>query len=121
MRTAWIFQAIAATPIFVFLGISTFVNLFNTFDTVYVFTTHLCNALFAAGILFTIIVQRRVTEEQSSKTLILRFEVAKSACATALWAWLFLDAIFGPRDAYGWYYDRPRRVMIAAMCSLMLL
>lgn len=119
LRTAWIFQAIVATPIFVFMIISAFMNYFNTVNTVYGFTTHLCTAVLAGVIIFSVLVQRKIPEP--SKRLTLRFELTKSTCATGMWMWLLLDAAFGPRNQYGWYYDRQRRVWVAAISSMILL
>ena len=51
------------------------------------------NALFGAGIIFIVLIQRR-TRLDTTKTLI--FEIAKSVLATAMWIWLLLDTIFGP-------------------------
>ena len=86
----------------------------------YDFITHLCTALLAAGILLLVIVQRNIPQERTLKDVTLKFEIAKSGLATALWFWLMMDAAFGPQDHYT-YYDRATRVQTAAFASLLLL
>ncbi|KAK3613034.1 hypothetical protein LTR22_028338, partial [Elasticomyces elasticus] len=73
-RTVWIFQAIAASPIFFCLGMLAIFSMFNNFDTLYEFFTHLITALLAASIIFIVVVQRLLPLERTSKHLTLRFE-----------------------------------------------
>ncbi|KPI37476.1 uncharacterized protein AB675_10374 [Cyphellophora attinorum] len=74
----------------------------------------------AGGIIFTVLLQRKIPTGKTSKSMTLRFEILKSVLATALWLWLLLDAIFGPRDHYSYYKDRSQRIMVAAISSLLL-
>lgn len=120
LRTTWIFQAIAAGPTFVVLGLLAIFNLFNTYSRIYDFVTHLMTTLLAAGIIFIVLLQRKIPPEKTDARQTLRFEIAKSALATALWLWLMLDAVFGPKDHY-WNDLRPRRIASAGIASLLLL
>ena len=120
LTTIWIFQLIAAGPIFVWLGLAVIFNLFYTFDRAYDFITHLCTSLLAAGILFIVLVQRKLGDS-SSLPLTLKFEMAKSVCATALWVWLMLDAIFGPEDHYGYRQGRRTRITASAISCVLVL
>ncbi|KAK5741060.1 hypothetical protein LTR17_004210 [Elasticomyces elasticus] len=119
LRTVWIFQAIAAGPIFFCLGMLAIFNMFNTFDTLYEFFTHLITALLAAAIIFIVVVQRTLPPDATSKTLTLRFEISKSILATALWLWLLFDAIFGPRNHSGYYMPRSQRIAVAGISSIL--
>lgn len=73
------------------------------------------NALFAAGIIFTVLIQQKI--KTPSKLLTLRFEVVKSGLATVMWVWLMLWSMF--RNKYPSY---PKQTMIirAAMSGLLL-
>ncbi|KAK5683762.1 hypothetical protein LTR17_027229 [Elasticomyces elasticus] len=119
LRTVWIFQAIAAGPIFFCLGMLAIFNMFHTFNTLYEFFTHLITAFLAAGIIFIVVVQRTLPPAETAKNLTLRFEVSKSILATALWLWLMFDAIFGPRDHSGYYMPRSQRITVAAISSVL--
>ena len=55
------------------------------------------------------------------EALTLRFEVAKSGFATALWVWLMLDAVLGPDDHYGYTNTRQTRIIAAAVSVILLL
>ena len=92
-----------------------------TFDSLYDFFNHLINSLLAAGITFAVLIQRKLLVNRNAKQYTLRFEIAKSVLATALWLWLLLDAIFGPSDHYGYYGGRSRRISVACISSLLLL
>ena len=75
----------------------------------------------AAGIIFIVIVQRKVS---STDLLTLQFEVAKSILATGLWLWLMLDSAFGPwkrRQYRDPSREVPRRVARAATAAILLL
>lgn len=120
LTTSWLFQLIAAGPIFVWLGLAAIFNLFYTFDRAYDFITHLCTSLLAASIFFIVLIQRKLSDGADGP-LTLRFEISKSVCATALWVWLILDAIFGPEDHYGYREGRRTRVTAAAVSIILLL
>lgn len=120
LRTVWIFQAIAAGPTFVILGGAAIINLLHTYDAICDFVTHLVTALLAAGVIFIVLVQRKISPEKTSKRLTLKFEVAKSVLATVLWIWLLLDAIFGPSNHYSSVY-RVVRIKASVVASLLLL
>ena len=120
LTTIWVFQLVAAGPIFIWLGLAAIFNLFYTFDRAYDFITHLCTSLFAAGIFFIVLVQRKVGNSVG-ETLTLRFEIAKSGFATALWVWLMLDAVLGPDDHYGYRNTRQTRIIAAGVSVILLL
>lgn len=120
LTTMWVFQLIAAGPVFVWLGLAAIFNLFYTFDRAYDFITHLCSSLFAASIFFIVLVQRKVGDS-IDRTLTLRFEVLKSGFATALWVWLMLDAVLGPKDHYGYSKTRQTRIIAAGVSVILLL
>lgn len=115
----WLFQAVVAAPTFVVLGMLAIVNLYNTYDTIYDFVTHLCTAILAAAIIFVVLVQKQLPG--AGKALTFRFEVAKSALATALWLWLMGDAIWGPISHGGYRRDRTMRIVSSAISSILLL
>ena len=119
LRTAWLFQAIVAGPIFFFLGIAAVLNMFNTYDTLSDFITQLCSSLLAGGIIYLVSIQRKLPDERNTAQLTLRFELAKAVLATSLWLWLLLDAIFARH--YSGYASRTRRIIAAAISSLLLL
>lgn len=120
LTTIWVFQLVAAGPIFIWLGLAAIFNLFYTFDRAYDFITHLCTSLFAASIFFIVLVQRKV-DDRVGRRLTLRFEIAKSGFATALWVWLMMDAVFGPEDHYGNWEPRQSRVVAAGFSVILLL
>ena len=122
LTTAWTFQLVAAGPIFIWLGLAAIFNLFYTFDRVVDFITHLFTSLFAAGIFFIVLVQRKLRKEDASnRPLTLRFEVAKLVLATMLWVWLMMDAIFGPDDHYGYRDGRQTRIIASAVSVFLIL
>lgn len=120
LRTLWIFQALAATPIVVFLSVGAYSHFLFTFDTVYDLITTLCNAIFAGAIIFIVLIQRAIPAEQTTIHLTLRFEVAKSTLATTMWAWLMSDALLNPLNRYR-FYDRVMRMKAAAVTAILLL
>lgn len=67
-------------------------------------------ALMASGIIFVVIVQRKVV---STKLLTLQFEAIKTVLATGLWIWLMLDSALGR-----WAEERVPR---ATMASILLM
>jgi hypothetical protein len=85
LQTYWLFQAIFCSPISAALAISAFVRLLNTHGPIYDFVTQVCNAILSGAIVFIVLIQQRLPAHQNSKPLTLRFEVAKSVLATALW------------------------------------
>lgn len=119
LRTYWIFQAIFAGPISAALAISAFVRLLDLHGPLYDFVTQICTAILSAGIVFIVLVQRKLDKSYSSKSLTLKFEIAKSIFATALWVWCMLDAALGPESEFD-YYKRPPRVGSAAVASIVL-
>ena len=122
LTTAWTFQLVAAGPIFVWLGLAAIFNLFYTFDPIVDFITHLFTSLFAAGIFFIVLVQRKLrNEDASNRPLTLKFEVAKLVLAIVLWVWLMMDAIFGPDDHYGYRNGRKTRIIASAVSVLLIL
>ena len=120
LRTTWFFQFLAAFPIFLWLGISTFVNIYQTYEGLYAFIKHICTCLLAGAIVFVILVQWRIRLAQTSKSLAWRFEGIKAACATSLWLWYFLDAALAPEPLYNCFYDRKKRVDAAAAFVILL-
>ncbi|KAH8658723.1 hypothetical protein BGZ60DRAFT_125367 [Tricladium varicosporioides] len=108
VRTACIFQAIAALPTFLWMGESTIEQLlwYSYWDSIYDFTKAFFTSIIAAGILCILSVQR--WSSMSIKTTFL-FEVAKTLLATALWLWLLLDSIFAPQRDYN---HHPRYIKI---------
>lgn len=111
----WIFQGVIALPIFFILGFMSLFNMLSTYETLYEFITHFTCAIFSAGILFSVYLQKTMTAAPWRATL--RFEILKSCLATASWLWLLMDAIFGPRSHY--YYDRTVRIKVAAISAVL--
>jgi len=123
VRTAGLFQGLVAVPVMLVMGESVFEHLFwwYYYTRVYNFILAFFNALFAAGIVFIIFIQRQPIQ---SAAIRLYLELAKSACATAVWIWLLLDSIFGPQRGY--YYNPPSRprapkIISAALSVFVLL
>ncbi|PQE26480.1 hypothetical protein CJF30_00001226 [Rutstroemia sp. NJR-2017a BBW] len=77
VRVAGIFQGLIALPIMLCMGWSVFEYL-----------KYLFNALFAAAILFILIVQRWGPQAAITKSANVWFEIVKSGAATAIWIWL---------------------------------
>jgi len=121
LRATWFFQAGCALPTLFVLGVMAFVELFEPRISLYDFITDLSNALFAAAIIFLVIVQRRIPLSFLDQ---LRFEAGKAFFASAMWLWLFLDALLAhkERDRGNPYYEdeRRRRVTRAAIASVLL-
>ncbi|KAF2789883.1 hypothetical protein K505DRAFT_365216 [Melanomma pulvis-pyrius CBS 109.77] len=111
LRTAGLFQALAAFPIAFFLGSCAWFALFDTYSQgyFYYFFADSMTALMAAGIIFVVIVQRKVV---ATKLLTLQFEAGKTVLATGLWVWLMLDSALGR-----WSRERVPR---ATMASILL-
>jgi len=62
---------------------------------VYEFLTDFSTFLMASGIIIVALVQR--PPPNTGKALMLLCEIAKSVLATAIWIWLMIDAVLGPR------------------------
>jgi hypothetical protein len=78
-------------------------------------------ALMAAGIIFIVLVQRKIIV---SGFLTFEFEVAKSLLATGLWLWLVLDSAFGPWQNRNWMdpdTEKPRRLERSVVAFVLLL
>ncbi len=118
LTRVWLFQAIVAAPTFVVLGTCAIINMFSTYDTLYDFITHLCTAILAMGIIFVVLVQRKVPT--AGKSLTVKFEIAKSVLATSLWIWLMADSIWGPSSHSG-YGKRETRIVASGFASILLL
>ncbi|PQE07948.1 hypothetical protein CJF32_00003073 [Rutstroemia sp. NJR-2017a WRK4] len=90
VRVAGIFQGLIALPIMLCMGWSVFEYLYDTYYTwtLYYFIKYLFNALFAAVILFVLIVQRWGPQAAITKSANVWFEIMKSGAATAIWIWL---------------------------------
>ncbi|KAL2074676.1 hypothetical protein VTL71DRAFT_8455 [Oculimacula yallundae] len=97
-RSLGLFQGLVAIPALFFLGEWALYGLFETNIPIYDFITSTCNTIFAAGILFIVIVQRNIS---TSPLMTLYLELAKSGFATSSWLWLLLDTSFGP-NRWGW-------------------
>jgi hypothetical protein len=81
-------------------------------------STDLSNSLLAAGIIFLVVIQRRVHFDALGKFC---FEAMKALFATAMWLWLLLDALFAHTED-GPYYEeqRRRRIIRAGIASILL-
>ena len=93
LSRAWIFQAVIASPILLTLGIYCFVAIYDGHAPIYDFVMYLGNTILAAGVVFIVLVQRKVQTEmllstEKGRRLGFWFEVGKSVMATALWAWV---------------------------------
>jgi hypothetical protein len=117
LRTVWLFQLIVTSPIAIALGVSSLVRLLEVHGPIYDFIASLCTSIFAAGIVFILIVQRKTFENGVSLSLTIKFEASKSALATILWVWCMVDA--GVQPTSDWNRRTPR--LIAASCSSILL
>ncbi|KAK0706799.1 hypothetical protein B0T26DRAFT_473238 [Lasiosphaeria miniovina] len=100
LTRAWLFQLVAAVPIFLALGWWVFDSFFWSWSSIYTLCSALFNCLFAGGIVFIILVQRQLPG--ASKSLTSYFEIGKSVLATAMWIWLLCDAVYHPRH-YSYY------------------
>jgi hypothetical protein len=98
LRTVWIFQFVAALPVFLFRGGSAFFVLWGAGESMYDFVTDFVWTILSGGVLFSILHQRKLTN--ASWLLTLRFETARSLLASILWVWLMLDAIFLRRNSW---------------------
>ncbi|KAF2430171.1 hypothetical protein EJ08DRAFT_254222 [Tothia fuscella] len=123
LRTAWLFQALAAAPTLLFLGAFAYFCVFGYGDEywLYDFIASFLNTFFSAGIVFVVLIQRKI--HNPSNELTLYFEATKSVLATVMWVWLVLDRAFGPwaRYGYGGEPDRMPSVVRSAICSVILL
>jgi hypothetical protein len=117
LRTVWLFQLLVTSPVAIALGVSSLVRLLEVHGPIYDFIASLCTSIFAAGIVFILIVQRKTFENGVSLSLTVKFEALKSALATILWIWCMVDAAVQPTS--DWNRRTPR--MIAASCSSILL
>lgn len=98
LRATWLFQAIVAGPTFVLLGFLAFIDLWSPYaGSIYDFVTHIGTALLAAGIIFLVVIQRKIPADETITPLMLNFETAKAGLASGLWLWLMLDATLSPR------------------------
>jgi hypothetical protein len=94
LTKAWIFQAIIASPTFIFLGAEAMFAVWEpTYWTVYDFITFSFTATMAGGIIFLVLVQRQLPN--AGKLWTFRFELAKAVIATGLWIWLLYVCIRG--------------------------
>ncbi|CZS99903.1 uncharacterized protein RAG0_08173 [Rhynchosporium agropyri] len=93
VRSIGLFQALVAIPALFILGEWALYSLFTYNVLIYDFIASICNTIFAAGILFIVLVQRKV---DTTPLVTLYLELAKSGFATASWLWLLLDTAFGP-------------------------
>jgi hypothetical protein len=73
------------------------------------------NAIFAGGIIFIVLMQRKLGI--SNKYLTTIFEVSKSMLGTVMWVWLMLDSAFYKPE---YYYDPPNRLPRAALAFIVL-
>jgi hypothetical protein len=117
LRALWIFQAIAVLPIFLILGFFAVGEMIQTYQRTYFFVADFTCTIFSAGILYTVYLQRNLSN--ATKLLTLRFEILKSVLATALWLWLLFDALFGPWNSR--YPGRGSRTNVAAISVVLLL
>ena len=120
LRTLWLFQAIAASPIFIFLGLNAFGQFRGSFRSFYDYITALSTTVVDGGIIFIVLVQRKIPEDWTTVRLTLRFEIVKAVLATFLWVWLMLDTAFNPTNNY-LYYDRTLRMQAVGFTSTLLL
>jgi len=122
LRTAWIFQAVAASPIFLGMGFFAIQKLFNTKrDRFYDFWADFFCSLLAAGIIFIVMVQAQLSFRKTSKQVTLRFEIAKALIATGLWLWQLIDAAAGPATRGGYLAVQEQLYQFAGICSILLL
>jgi len=75
-------------------------------------STYLGNALLAAGVVFLVVIQRRVPLDGLAE---FRFEAAKTSFATGMWLWLLLDALL----AHGGYQKRKRAIRAIIASTLL--
>lgn len=124
VRTTWLFQAIIAGSAIVYLEMGTLwiIHL----DYYMLFTSYralkgVYLALFAAMIIFIVIVQRNYPDPHPTVTA--RFELSKGVLATVVWAWVLLDVIFlNPYDHYDPDQRKKRtRIILAAASAVILL
>jgi hypothetical protein len=125
LRTAALFQSLAAFPIAFFLGTCAWFQLFDYYEGFYYFlqvfhfykgcsysiltvlSSDSITALMASGIIFIVIVQRKIV---ATKLLTLQFEAVKTFLATGLWVWLLIDSAIGR-----WPQRRMPRAFLASL------
>lgn len=121
LRTAWLFQALSAAPVLLFLGTEAFTHFLSSIEAIYDFVMSLLTSLMAAGIIFVVLVQRQLRgSAAASKHLTLKFESAKAVLATGLWVWMMLDVGFNPLNNYR-FFDRGLRLQATGFASILLL
>ncbi|KAK3372294.1 hypothetical protein B0H63DRAFT_484273 [Podospora didyma] len=124
LTRAWLFQLLIAGPTFLTLGWGVWESYFYTWSSIYTLVAYLFNTFFSAGIVFIVLVQRKLPD--ASVRLTSNFEVVKSLLATIMWIWLVCDAIWHPRH-YPYYppdYDKDmqaRRIVISILSIFVLL
>ncbi|KAI1859963.1 uncharacterized protein JN550_011774 [Neoarthrinium moseri] len=118
LHGVWVFQTIAAIPIFLILGFCALSNmLLSSYGALYYFITDFVCSILTAGILFTLFLQKGI--KNPSWLMTLRLEILKSGLATALWVWMLMDAIFA--SGYDYNNGRPRRIKVAIISFTLLL
>jgi len=120
LRTLWIFQALAAIPILVLLGLGAVTQFFDTFETVYNLIRSLLVALMASAIIFIVLIQHSLSTEYTSRHLTMISEMAKSALATGMWLWLMLDSVLNNTNNYR-FFDRSVRMQASGFVAVVLL
>ncbi|KAM7193737.1 hypothetical protein V8F33_007671 [Rhypophila sp. PSN 637] len=125
----WLFQVLISTPITLILGACSMFILYDGYTYIYDFVKYLGNTILAMGIIFIVLVQRKLVTGGSSTFLssatgrkfTFGCETGKSVLATALWAWILLDAIFKHRGDDGHYNPwQVRRIICCCIAFIVL-
>lgn len=121
VHTVWLFQGVLAAPAFVLLGAESLRIIYNSYgsESVWDPLKNLFLALFAAMIVFILLIQHKYTDPHPK--LATKFELAKAVLATISWLLLLLDAIF--RSPWFDPYDRYRtnRIIYSSATVIVLL
>ncbi|KAK4218809.1 hypothetical protein QBC37DRAFT_411591 [Rhypophila decipiens] len=125
----WLFQVLISTPIALILGTCSFATLYDGYTSyVYEFCKYLGNTILAMGIIFIVLVQRKLVTGGSTflssatgRKFTFWCETVKAVLATGLWGWILLDAIFHDRnfwDRYPQWYTR--RIICCCIAFIVL-
>lgn len=121
VRIVWLFQGVIAAPTFILLGASSLSMIYNFYgpESIWAALRNLFLALFAAMIVFILLVQRKYADPHPKVTA--KFELVKALLATAAWLWLLLDAIFRPPWYDPYHRYRTRKIIFTSASVVVLL
>lgn len=121
LRAAWLFQALVAGPACLLFAIAALWTVYYPYSPPFIYPAikELFFALFAAGILYILTVQRNYPQPHPRATA--TFELAKGLLATAAWLWLLLDAVFYRAPWYSFPVSPKQRTVFVSVSVVVLL